>query len=111
MVVKILVEGVLIMRRNYDRRNPAGGIGEGERTVRRGGWIKFGDDLFYAQTLEHFAGYRVYVYSLEDAFSPEYARCRIRSIGEECIQIDNLYHLLLKDKLPVHLEFLRGRLE
>jgi hypothetical protein len=60
----------IIKRINLDRRNPAGGIGEGQRTVRRGGWLKFGDDLFYAEGLEAFAGERVFICNLESAFSP-----------------------------------------
>jgi len=58
-------------RRNLDKRNAAGGLGEGVRTVRKGGWLKFGDDLFYSPDLEPFAQWEVYVNNLEDAFSPE----------------------------------------
>lgn len=55
-------------RKNYDKRNPAGGIAEGQRTIRKGGWLKFGDDYFYSAELERYAGRRAFIDCLEDAF-------------------------------------------
>lgn len=95
-------------RKNDDRRNPAGGIGEGTRTVRRGGWLKFGDDLFYSQRLADYAGERVWVHNLSDAFSPEDAYCLIDDGFD--VRVLNIYHLACKGQLPKHLEFLRPRL-
>lgn len=97
-------------RRNRDRYNPAGGIGEGERTVRKGGWVQFGDDLFYSAKLERFAGWRVFISNLEDAFSPLYASCQLEALSDEWIRIDNLYHLLKQGNLPTHLKRLEPRL-
>lgn len=96
-------------RRNLDRRNGAGGLGEGERTVRKGGWVQFGDDLFWSDQLEKFAGHRVYIHNLEDAFSPVDAYAKL-DFSEIDIRIFNLYHLACKNKLPSHLEFLRKRM-
>lgn len=97
-------------RLNLDRRNPAGGIAEGLRTVRKGGWIKFGDDYFYAKALENLVGVRVWVNDLEDAFSPLYAKC-LPEGDPRWIQIDNLYHLNLRNELPEHLRHLAGKLK
>jgi hypothetical protein len=97
-------------RRNRDRLNAAGGLGEGERTIRKGGWLKFGDDWFWSGELELFAGWRVYVSNLEDAFSPAWAECRIEKLSDKWIRIYNVYHLACKNQLPKHLEFLRPRM-
>lgn len=100
-----------MIRRNRDRRNAAGGIAEGERTVRKGGWVQLGDDLFYSPKLELYAGWRVFIGNLEDAFSPRYAECQIEALSDEWIRVYNLYHLLLRNQLPKHLEKLRPRLQ
>lgn len=98
----------MLRRRNHDRRNHAGGLGEGMRTVRKGGWFKFGDDLFYSPALEQHAGRRVHVNDLSDAFSPETASVMID--GQSAwIEVRNIYHLTCRNQLPAHLEFLRAR--
>lgn len=96
-------------RRNLDRRNGAGGIGCGERTVRKGGWVRLGDDLFYSPRLESFAGRRVYVTNLTDAFMPDHADAQF-TWNDEWITMDNVYVMACKKRLPAHLEFLRARL-
>lgn len=60
-------------RKNLDRRNAARGLGEGERTIRKGGWVVLLEDIFYSPRLEPFVGQRVFINNLSDAFSPEYA--------------------------------------
>jgi hypothetical protein len=96
-------------RRNRDRLNAAGGIGEGERTVRKGGWFKFGDDHFWCKDLESFAGWRVYVSNSEDAFSPKWAEVQIEKLSDKWIKVHNLYHLACKNQMPKHLQFLVPR--
>lgn len=96
-------------RKNLDKRNAAGGLGEGERVVRKGGWLRFGDDFFYSETLEKFVGWRVWINNLDDAFSPSTAQCLLE-FSPEWITLHNVYHLACKNKLPKHLEFLRARL-
>lgn len=59
-------------RKNLDRRNPAGGIAEGERTIRKGGWVVLLEDIFYSPRLEPFTGQRVFITNLSDAFSGDY---------------------------------------
>lgn len=96
-------------RKNLDRRNGAGGLGCGERTVRKGGWVRLGDDLFYSPRLEPFAGHRVYITGLDDAFGPEHADCQL-TWNDEWITLDSVYALACTNQLPSHLEFLRPRL-
>lgn len=95
-------------RKNDDRRNPAGGLGEGTRTIRKGGWLKFGDDYFFAEELKRYAGRRAWVNNLSDAFSPETASVLIDGEGG-WIGVRNVYHAMLKNELPAHLNFLRVR--
>jgi hypothetical protein len=96
-------------RKNLDRRNAAGGIGQGERTIRKGGWVVLLEDIFYSPRLQPFAGQRVFINNLSDAFSPEYATAQL-TWNDEIIDIRNIYHLACKGQLPAHLEHLRARL-
>lgn len=96
--------------KNFDRRNPAGGLATGVRTVKKGGWLVFGGDIFYSARLEKFAGWRFWVRSISDAFSPETADGYLESLPANDVVLDNVYHLARKNELPEHLEFLRKRL-
>lgn len=98
----------MFKRKNYDRRNGAGGLGEGQRTVCKGGWLKFGDDYFYSPELERYAGRRAFVDCLEDAFSPKTASVMVEGVAGR-IEVRNLYHLACKDQMPKHLKFLVPR--